>query len=934
MSTEFMDFLQGQQEKSPFLTWLEKEKKKESPFLRYIASQKELQETQRELLAKAQEKVKYKFTPEEIKERREADSPAKWSDETWNMVGETIRELPAAQLFSKEFWAESGKTLITQAAEMMLPDFQLQQARQLMRYSKLKGAIEKDKPVEEILSILGQGQAEITPSVKESLLYTPKTAAEFVLFIPKTVFSLAKDPIGTMRTNPLGVLGLVAVAAGVGRAGRIKAKAAKQQGWLMTGDYIDPLVESKMISKQLKARLLEVPSDIELELNYPSKGQALEIIKYKKGGKMPFYKHWWEGIKKDIKNAGDLPDRPLKYGTKKYPWLGLRIPIRTFEQYPWLKRVLYDEWRAGEASALLESALLKNELKAWRKKLPRKSQERVGVYADYMQEGGKEIMQHMMEVAKEKGRNWKKFEYPELTPAEMEYYHYGQKVFSDFLPRLNQIRTLAGQKPIGKVRNYSTWIRNLSELESLGIDILKSSAQEIEFHLNSLPLSFAKHRAGKILRAGVELDYGLLLENYSRQATRNIHISPAIIKSRTLLEPFRTGKGEQITWDMFKETPKLATWLEQWTDRIAGQGRAIPKGKAGKAIKIMNKLNKNIAIAILSYNIRSAIIQPSAFKNSFVYLGRKYLVEGFTDNLKAEKRAFADANSQHLIVRKAGMGQDVTMAMIREAQLSGKVGRAQQVIGQWGMFPLQWLDYQTARATWLGAYKMAIEKLGYNKKRAMTWADDVVVKTQASAQIGDISPIQGTAMGRYMTLFQTFVINDYDMLTHDVFGYKNPYMNMAQRQRAIGRYVLSTAVVNAAYEGILKIRSPYPTPIWTIKRGIEEGDTPLKIAFGVVKEAAEVFPLVGGMARWSTAYRLAWPAYLQKGLVDPVQMLNRLSAKPSFTRDQLEWVATMFGLPGTSQAAKFLRRIKRGESIPDALLGVRTETKKKKQPSW
>ncbi|KKM04994.1 hypothetical protein LCGC14_1758610, partial [marine sediment metagenome] len=563
------------------------------------------------------------------------------------------------------------------------------------------------------------------------------------------------------------------------------------------------------------------------------------------------------------------------------------------------------------------------------KRLPRKSQERVGVHADYMQEGGAEIMQHMMEVAKKKGKDWRKLEQPDLTPLEMEYYNWGQKVFRDFHPRLQQIRTLAGQEPLGKVRNYSTWIRNFAELESLGIDILKASAQEIEFHLNSLPLSVAKHRATGLIKAGVELNYGRLLRNYSRQATKNIHSSPAIIKTRTFLEPFK-AQG----WDAFKEVPKFATWLEQWTDRISGQGRAIPRGKAGKAIKIMNKLNRNIAIAILSYNIRSAIIQPSAFKNSYVYLGRKYLVEGFKQNLNAEKRVFADANSQHLIVRKAGMGQDVTMAMIREAQLSGKVGQVQQAIGQAGMFPLQWLDYQTARATWLGAYEMAIKKYGYNKKRAKIWADDVVVKTQASAQIGDISPIQGTAMGRYLTLFQTFVINDYDLLTHDVFGFKNPYMNMAQRQRAIGRYVLSTAVTNAVYEGILKIRSPYPTPIWSIKRGIEEGDTPLKMAFGVVKEAAEVFPLIGGMARWSTAYRLAWPAFIQKGLVDPVQMLNRLSAKPSFTRDQLEWVATMFGLPGTSQAAKFLRRIKRGETIPEALLGVRGKVEKKSKASW
>ena len=912
MPTEFEVYLQErmgkEQEKSAFELYIEERKKKEevSPFQRYIASRQELKETEKGLLAEAQEKVKW---------REEMDTPSKWTSEFWSSLGETIKETDAAQLFSKEFYTETGKNLVKQATEMVMEEVKGRPQRWGMRYFRALAP--------QITPYAGLVPPTEERPVVEAGKEVAKSAVDYVTFLPKTAFNLAKDPIGTIRDDPLGALTFVGAVAGVKIAKGIKAKAAAKK-WVTTGDFIDPIVESKMVSKQLKTRLLEVPSDIEIEIG----DVPMEIIKYKEGGKMPFLKHHWEGIKKDIKNAGDLPDRPLKYGTKKYPWLGTRVSIRNFEQYPWAKRIFYDEWRAGEASAVLESALLENKFKAWEKKLSPKSQERVGVYADYMQPGGKEIMQHMMEVAKKKGKDWKKFEYPELTPLEMEYYNWGQGVFRGFHPRLQQIRTLSGEKPLGKVRNYSTWIRNLPELESLGIDILKASAEEIEFHLNSLPLSIAKHRVTGLIKAGVELNYGKLLRNYSRQATRNIHVSPSIIKARTLLEPFKAQK-----WDVFKEAPKFATWLEQWTDRIAGQGRAIPKGKAGKAIKIMNKLNRNIAIAILSYNIRSAIIQPSAFKNSYVYLGRKYLVKGFMDNLDAKKRAFADANSQHLIVRKAGMGQDVTIAMIREAQLSGKVGRIQQAIGQAGMFPLQWLDYQTARATWLGAYEMAIKKYGWNKKRALTWADDVVVKTQASAQIGDISPIQGTAMGRYMTLFQTFVINDYDMLTHDVLGFKNPYMNMAQKQRAIGRYVLATAVTNAVYEGILKIRSPYPTPIWSIKRGVEEGDTPLKMALGVVKEAAEVFPLVGGMARWSTAYRLAWPAFVQKGLVDPVQMLNRLAAKPSFTRDQLEWVATMFGLPGTSQAAKFLRRIKRGESIPEALIGVRAKTKKKKTKS-
>lgn len=860
-------------------------------------SLEELHGKQTEILAKAQEKVKW---------IKEMDSPSEWKEEVWSTAGETMKETPGAEFFSKEFWTETGKNLVKQSVEAIKEETIGRGKRWLTTMPKL-------------MTFQLPGLGKIAPGMEapppgKMGVEAGRGALDFVLFIPKTAFNLAKDPINTIKNNPLDVLILVGATAGAKRAKMLKSKIAKQKGWVMTGDYIDPLVESKMISKQLKKRLLEVPPDIELEVPI---GEPLEIVKFKKNGKIPVFKHHWDGFKRDLAKTGDIPDRPLKYG--KYA--GMRIPLRTFEQYPWLKRVLYDEWRTGEFNALMEHTALKDELKTWRKKIPKKSQERVGIYADYMQEGGAEIMKFM------------KKKLPELTPAEMQYYHWGQKVFNDFLPRLNQMRALAGEKPIGKVSNYSTWIRNLGELADLGIDISKATAEQIEFHLNSLPLSMAKHRAPGLLKAGVELNYGLLLENYSRQATRNIHISPAVIKARAFLEPFT-----KQNWHMFEKAPRLATWLEQWTDTIAGQSRAIPKGVAGKYVRVMNSLNKNIAMAILSYNVRSALIQPSAFKLSYVFLGEKYLVQGFMKNLSKESRAFAAKNSQHLIMRKKGM-YDIHAAMIHQAQLGKKFAGTKQAIAQAGMMPLQWFDYQTAQATWLGAYEMATKKLGMkkNSRRAFTYADDVIVKTQASAQIGDIAPIQRTPMGRFATLFQTFVINEWDMLTHDVLGYKNPYMNMASRSKNIARFTLGSAVVNAVYEGIFKIRSPYPAPEFAWKRGVEEGWTGLKTAGAMGRELMEQLPVLGGVIRWSTPYRTAWPAFIQTGFVEPVQMINRLLEKPKLTKDQLEWVGKILGIPATSQVLKYFRRRKKGMSHAEAIIGIRTEgegKKKSKKYRW
>jgi len=192
-------------------------------------------------------------------------------------------------------------------------------------------------------------------------------------------------------------------------------------------------------------------------------------------------------------------------------------------------------------------------------------------------------------------------------------------------------------------------------------------------------------------------------------------------------------------------------------------------------------------------------------------------------------------------------------------------------------------------------------------------------------------------MGRFVTLFQTFVINEWDMLTHDVLGYKNPYMDMAARSKNIGRFILGSAVVNAIYEGIFKLRSPYPAPEYAFKHGVEEGWSGIKTAGAMGRELMEQLPVFGGVIRWSTPYRTAFPAFIQTSLVDPLQMLNRLLEEPSLTGDQIEWIGKILGIPGTSQIRKYIRRRKKGYSHAEALIGIRAEgagKKKSKKYKW
>ncbi len=90
---------------------------------------------------------------------------------------------------------------------------------------------------------------------------------------------------------------------------------------------------------------------------------------------------------------------------------------------------------------------------------------------------------------------------------------------------------------------------------------------------------------------------------------------------------------------------------------------------------------------------------------------------------------------------------------------------------------MQTIDYISAEITWLGAYKKAISPknkggLGLSREEALTYANDTTVKTQASAQLHDLAPIQRSLEGRFLTTFQTFVINEWNFLSKDVFVLK------------------------------------------------------------------------------------------------------------------------------------------------------------------
>ena len=664
---------------------------------------------------------------------------------------------------------------------------------------------------------------------------------------------------------------------------------------------VEPLtVKPQVITKKLP-KIEIAPYSI------PTK-EPLRVVKRIKKGAMPVYKHELDALLK----IEDLPARKVKYFYEN--------PLRVIEEYPILKKTIYDPIKIAEDVIVRDFNIVKKN--SWKmKRFAKKNPQRLGVYSISKQANGAEILRRM----------GKKVE--RLTPEEMRNYNAVRAELETMYIQINKARKLAGREPMPKVKNYFTFARNLETLKQLGHDpIFERDMGVLKHHMNAPPFKYALKR--KKVLAPVELDFYEIYKNYMHSALRFTHKAPIIAKGRTMIGDyaFEIG-GKKTNWSFKLENPRLHTYLTQWLDFQAGQ---TPPSIAPQWLRTMSsKLNKNIGTAVLTYNVRSALIQPTALRGAYIELGSKFLSQGIIDNFNPTMRKFAREKIPGIRSRK----MDVHVEELLVSAVRKKFGKARRGVAQVGISGLQFLDIEAARITALAAYRRGIAPvkkggLGLSPREARVYATDTITRTQASAQPSDMAPIQRTAIGKLGTIFQTFVINEWNYLSKDVIGWKNPKITTRQRVAGVARLVWATALINAMFEGVFKLRSPYPAPEWAIKHGLERGKDVGEIAGLVAREFGEQLPLVGGTIRWTTPYRTAWPASLQvaEGVTKLVDKI--VSKKLKFTRRDAETVGRLLGIPGTSQAAKYLSRRKRGMTHLEALVGIRTDVPKEKKGGW
>ncbi len=662
----------------------------------------------------------------------------------------------------------------------------------------------------------------------------------------------------------------------------------------------------------------------------PEMAPPLETVMTKSEVKIPIFKKEIDpyvlGQRKDLGLGKTKLGENLK--------LAIENPYRIFEGYPELKPLM-DGYNVALKEIQQKDRMVGGLVREWRQRpgITKESGKKIGAYLTSLEKNG-------LELLKETGQDrWLR----PLNPDEIKITNEVRSYWDKYHGAINNARTLTGEKPMKYEKNYFPWMRNFGLLERAGISPLTDSPAVLEYHLAGVPFKFAKTRRGKS-PIPIELDFFNVFDNYSRKANKVISLAPIIAKARGLTSDLvvpksieaakKTGpewQTRKTTWNMGDDYPELKNYIRDWADTIAGK----KFGSTNRYLRLLEPyarvLAKNTAVATLGINFRTAITQPTAIGLAYKNLGEKYLIQGVWEDLfRPEKVRFAEEWSNVLGPRQ----MDYTLGLALEPRtavkkLGQKYERFRRQAATISTATMRGADAETARATWLGAYAKATDGMKLYHYDAIDFADKVVLDTQASGQLGHIAPIQRGDIGAALSVFNTYTINQWNELSKNVLGIRNPTMKTGDVLKNLARLGVATAVINSIFERGLGLQSPMPAPEIEIQRQIEGGETNIpKMGLAAAKEMAELLPIIGGTIRWSTPNRTPMPATAQvvADLFRTTAKLTQLDFSKINLRD-FEAILKTAGIPGTSQVMKYYARRKAGMGHVEAIVGKRMDTK-------
>ena len=639
---------------------------------------------------------------------------------------------------------------------------------------------------------------------------------------------------------------------------------------------------------------------------YQMKGRVVES---ERGSGLPYTDYV-------LKALGSLP--------KKFKPSWLDPALYVFDQVPALKELIYRP--LSRAFAAYTTALnsygeqLSQSMKDL--KIGKKERERIGDYSLWQQPEAHKALRRM---------GIKK---PKLTRNEAIMYSKFRNIFDELFVELNKARVRMGKQPLPYVSNYFTMYRIMDDSTTKGQSLLTMP-------LNVFNKAVVKSTKFDHDRNRTDNDIPLYRDSlkvalsYIERASRHTHVGPALYRANRLihhkwdLNAIRDKFGvtavphelvNDTKFNLVQHSPELSDWLIGYINSVAGVN--MDSALARNLGAVSRWMRRNTALALIAFNVRSAAIQPTALKNVLQEVSVADLLGGIKDYTKG-KRAKTDS----MIIRNMETALFDSENNLRSIERNSAVTKLDNFnnhalrVGTWA---LRELDAMTANIAWHAGYRQAERNHpSWSDTRKKNYADDLVIRTQASGHPLHRSKIQQRELGRLVTALQTFVINDFAFLRRRVAGLdRNQRTITPKAMRQIIKYMLIAEIFNFLWadmpEWIMnalgyedtEFYAPFSVPISTgIKEAYKLSQSDMRVkdfisgTWNVFTEFAEPVPILGGAARYGSG--------IGGAAVDAISRIMSLHKKPYITSQDLKAAGIVIGVPGTAQGVKLYKSLKR-----------------------
>ena len=509
-----------------------------------------------------------------------------------------------------------------------------------------------------------------------------------------------------------------------------------------------------------------------------------------------------------------------------------------------------------------------------------------------------------------------------LTPAEKLAKQETIKFYNKMLDEINLAREAVGREPIKPfgentytplATRRATTASMLLNMLAKGEDVIGKTADELVSHIeeqakNAKAAGNVTFHNVKIKTFNVvkpEMDARELMHSYINDSARYIALQPFTVYVADALKVnsingvsfniHTLGAGAAVAHNRIMNDMGFL----QMGHRFAENMQNTKENNKLRAFAA--RIQNNVAGATILYNTAVIVNQLAAFRNTFAKFGPKAIYDMSINLVKL-------ANIKEL--KKTMMESDILYARYHEPfrEFYEGVKRVRKNIQDAGIFASKVVDLAIATATYKTAKERYLRDNPGDVKGAISYASEIVAKTQASTLLFDRAPIQRGILGIYITTFANAPLADYGFLVHDILGYHRN-MDKLEKAIAITNYILATAMINTLYEEVLGMESVFPAFISRYVDLKERGFDDQYVYYSILTEALKAYPLGQGARMGGSALG---------PVVTHMDMIMRGSADPRYAGKAIyAAMAMLLGLPGMAQTRRIIRAAEEGGSVAD-----------------